>query len=252
MERRVRPVREWYLDSRGWGDLPEGTALFWAVPYQELQSRGLSRRARSTAPDSARVTHRARSPGRARMAGERSRDPITLRRRSITSRGSFIHATDFSAFDALFIGGVVTACKPSEVDTIDVGPDGGCAVHQRGARHRRLVRPRLPVCRPRREQLRVPGHVPQQPAVVGRSDGVVAHPVQGGAAGSRHFRIFLDDTLSGGRLHRVEGLDGVARVGAQLHVPAVGQRSVERHRQDAAHGHRRDRALIPARRWRSA
>jgi hypothetical protein len=30
----------WYFDSRGWGDLPEGTALFWAVPYQELQARG--------------------------------------------------------------------------------------------------------------------------------------------------------------------------------------------------------------------
>ena len=29
----------WYLDSRGWGDLPEGTALFWAVPFQDLQSR---------------------------------------------------------------------------------------------------------------------------------------------------------------------------------------------------------------------
>jgi len=30
----------WFLDARGWGDLPEGTALFWAVPYQDLQSRG--------------------------------------------------------------------------------------------------------------------------------------------------------------------------------------------------------------------
>jgi hypothetical protein len=30
----------WFLDSRGWGDLPEGTALFWTVPYQELQVRG--------------------------------------------------------------------------------------------------------------------------------------------------------------------------------------------------------------------
>ena len=33
-------VAIWYLDSRGWGDLPEGTALFWPVPYQELQVRG--------------------------------------------------------------------------------------------------------------------------------------------------------------------------------------------------------------------
>jgi hypothetical protein len=30
----------WYLDGRGWGDLPEATALFWAVPYQDLQARG--------------------------------------------------------------------------------------------------------------------------------------------------------------------------------------------------------------------
>ncbi|HEY5489644.1 MAG TPA: RagB/SusD family nutrient uptake outer membrane protein, partial [Gemmatimonadaceae bacterium] len=30
----------WYFDSRGWGDLAEGTALFFAVPYQDLQARG--------------------------------------------------------------------------------------------------------------------------------------------------------------------------------------------------------------------
>jgi hypothetical protein len=30
----------WFLDHRGWGDLPEGVPLFWAVPYQELQARG--------------------------------------------------------------------------------------------------------------------------------------------------------------------------------------------------------------------
>jgi hypothetical protein len=30
----------WYLDMRGWGDLPEQTALFWPVPYQDLQARG--------------------------------------------------------------------------------------------------------------------------------------------------------------------------------------------------------------------
>ena len=30
----------WYLDERGWGDLPEGTPLYWAVPFQELQARG--------------------------------------------------------------------------------------------------------------------------------------------------------------------------------------------------------------------
>ncbi|HEX3865502.1 MAG TPA: hypothetical protein VHV78_02080 [Gemmatimonadaceae bacterium] len=30
----------WYFDERGWGDLPQNTALFWAVPYQDLESRG--------------------------------------------------------------------------------------------------------------------------------------------------------------------------------------------------------------------
>ena len=30
----------WFLDNRGWGDLPENTATFWAVPYQDLQARG--------------------------------------------------------------------------------------------------------------------------------------------------------------------------------------------------------------------
>jgi hypothetical protein len=29
----------WFFDSRGWGDLPEGTAISWPVPYQELQVR---------------------------------------------------------------------------------------------------------------------------------------------------------------------------------------------------------------------
>jgi hypothetical protein len=31
----------WFFDSRGWGDLAETTALFWAVPYQDLQARGI-------------------------------------------------------------------------------------------------------------------------------------------------------------------------------------------------------------------
>jgi hypothetical protein len=31
---------DWFLDSRGWGDLAEGTPLVWAVPYQDLQARG--------------------------------------------------------------------------------------------------------------------------------------------------------------------------------------------------------------------
>jgi hypothetical protein len=29
----------WFLDMRGWGDLPEGTGTDWAVPYQDLQAR---------------------------------------------------------------------------------------------------------------------------------------------------------------------------------------------------------------------
>ena len=29
----------WFSDSRGWGDLVEGTALEWPVPYQEMQAR---------------------------------------------------------------------------------------------------------------------------------------------------------------------------------------------------------------------
>ena len=29
----------WYFDSRGWGDLAQGTALDWPVPYQEMDTR---------------------------------------------------------------------------------------------------------------------------------------------------------------------------------------------------------------------
>jgi hypothetical protein len=31
---------QWFVDSRGWGDLVAGTALEWPVPYQELFARG--------------------------------------------------------------------------------------------------------------------------------------------------------------------------------------------------------------------
>jgi hypothetical protein len=41
----------WYLDSRGWGDLATGTPLFWAVPYQDLQSRGYASSAIYSAGD---------------------------------------------------------------------------------------------------------------------------------------------------------------------------------------------------------
>jgi hypothetical protein len=40
MEEAFVQFSAWYFDGRGWGDLPEGTALFWAVPYADLQSRG--------------------------------------------------------------------------------------------------------------------------------------------------------------------------------------------------------------------
>lgn len=30
---------QWFLDSRGWGDLPQGTATEWPVPYQEMDAR---------------------------------------------------------------------------------------------------------------------------------------------------------------------------------------------------------------------
>ena len=32
----------WYMDSRGWQDLPEGTGVHWAAPYEDLQARGRS------------------------------------------------------------------------------------------------------------------------------------------------------------------------------------------------------------------
>lgn len=31
---------QWYIDSRGWGDLVQGTPLEWPVPYQEIFARG--------------------------------------------------------------------------------------------------------------------------------------------------------------------------------------------------------------------
>lgn len=30
----------WYIDSRGWNDLAEGTGVHWAAPYEDLQARG--------------------------------------------------------------------------------------------------------------------------------------------------------------------------------------------------------------------
>ena len=39
METALTGYAQWYLDSRGWGDLPVGTGTSWPVPYQELDSR---------------------------------------------------------------------------------------------------------------------------------------------------------------------------------------------------------------------
>jgi hypothetical protein len=40
LETALTGYAQWYLDSRGWGDLPVGTGTSWPVPYQELDSRG--------------------------------------------------------------------------------------------------------------------------------------------------------------------------------------------------------------------
>jgi hypothetical protein len=39
LESAYTTMGAWYFDSRGWGDLPEGTALHWPVPFQELDAR---------------------------------------------------------------------------------------------------------------------------------------------------------------------------------------------------------------------
>jgi hypothetical protein len=40
LETNLIGYAQWYVDSRGWGDLVTGTALEWPVPYQELFARG--------------------------------------------------------------------------------------------------------------------------------------------------------------------------------------------------------------------
>ena len=39
METMFTGYMVWYTDSRGWGDLPQNTAIEWPVPYQEMQAR---------------------------------------------------------------------------------------------------------------------------------------------------------------------------------------------------------------------
>ena len=41
METAYASWGSWFFDGRGWGDLPEGTALQWPVPWQELAAREL-------------------------------------------------------------------------------------------------------------------------------------------------------------------------------------------------------------------
>jgi hypothetical protein len=39
METALTGYAPWFFDARGWGDLPEATALEWPVPYQEMDAR---------------------------------------------------------------------------------------------------------------------------------------------------------------------------------------------------------------------
>jgi hypothetical protein len=45
METAYTHFGAWYFDGRGWGDLPEGTPLQWAPPYEDLLARGYTREA---------------------------------------------------------------------------------------------------------------------------------------------------------------------------------------------------------------
>jgi hypothetical protein len=40
MEEAYTGFAQWFINGRGWGDLPAGTGYHWAVPYQDLQARG--------------------------------------------------------------------------------------------------------------------------------------------------------------------------------------------------------------------
>ena len=40
METAYTNFSGWFLDERGWGDLPANSPTFWATPYQDLQARG--------------------------------------------------------------------------------------------------------------------------------------------------------------------------------------------------------------------
>ena len=39
VETELTHLGAWFIDSRGWGDLPEGTPLHFPVPFQEMDAR---------------------------------------------------------------------------------------------------------------------------------------------------------------------------------------------------------------------
>lgn len=39
METQLTGYMQWFLDSRGWGDLVQGTSIHWPVPFQEMDTR---------------------------------------------------------------------------------------------------------------------------------------------------------------------------------------------------------------------
>jgi hypothetical protein len=39
METAYTGLGQWFVDSRGWGDLVQGTPLHYPVPFQELDAR---------------------------------------------------------------------------------------------------------------------------------------------------------------------------------------------------------------------
>jgi hypothetical protein len=41
LETEMTYMGAWFFDSRGWGDLPEGTPIEWPVPFQELDVRNI-------------------------------------------------------------------------------------------------------------------------------------------------------------------------------------------------------------------
>lgn len=60
METQLTGYMQWFTDSRGWGDLPEATAVHWPVPFQEMDTRNkpfYNMPSTGTAPGAARSTY---------------------------------------------------------------------------------------------------------------------------------------------------------------------------------------------------